>query len=159
MVLFTAQRSSGRGQTMERDTGGVAAHVESRDVVGRSGWRDLNPRPPAPKAGALPSCATPRGAPSLGARRTGPVTSGRWGQSDSPIDVRAHPGHPARCTPSWGVVRPAGRGQSGAPTGTTASSQGALMRRRRRTLGTVLLTPPLLLAMAAPALAHDGDGD
>jgi sugar lactone lactonase YvrE len=31
--------------------------------------------------------------------------------------------------------------------------------RRRRTLGTVLLTPPLLLAMAAPALAHDGDGD
>lgn len=26
----------------------------------RSGWWDLNPRPPAPKAGALPSCATTR---------------------------------------------------------------------------------------------------
>jgi hypothetical protein len=25
-----------------------------------SGWRDSNPRPPAPKAGALPSCATSR---------------------------------------------------------------------------------------------------
>ncbi|EPH41698.1 hypothetical protein STRAU_5235 [Streptomyces aurantiacus JA 4570] len=25
-----------------------------------SGWRDLNPRPSAPKADALPSCATPR---------------------------------------------------------------------------------------------------
>lgn len=32
-----------------------------------SGWRDLNPRPLAPKASALPSCATPRryAAPSL----------------------------------------------------------------------------------------------
>jgi len=28
--------------------------------VSRSGWRDLNPRHPAPKAGALPGCATPR---------------------------------------------------------------------------------------------------
>lgn len=27
----------------------------------QSGWRDLNPRPLAPKASALPSCATPRG--------------------------------------------------------------------------------------------------
>ncbi len=25
-----------------------------------SGWRDSNPRHPAPKAGALPDCATPR---------------------------------------------------------------------------------------------------
>ncbi len=25
-----------------------------------SGWRDLNSRHPAPKAGALPDCATPR---------------------------------------------------------------------------------------------------
>ena len=29
----------------------------------RSGWSDLNRRPPAPKAGALPSCATARTAP------------------------------------------------------------------------------------------------
>src|SRR2546426_5539856 len=27
-----------------------------------SGWPDLNRRPPAPKAGALPGCATPRSA-------------------------------------------------------------------------------------------------
>ena len=26
----------------------------------QSGWWDSNPRPPAPKAGALPNCATPR---------------------------------------------------------------------------------------------------
>ena len=42
----------------------------------RSGRRDLNPRPPAPKAGALPSCATPRVArvyaATDGARRAGP---------------------------------------------------------------------------------------
>jgi hypothetical protein len=30
-----------------------------------SGWRDLNPRPLAPKASALPSCATPRPAQSM----------------------------------------------------------------------------------------------
>src|SRR3954466_826464 len=30
-------------------------------VLVKSGWRDLNPRPLAPKASALPSCATPRG--------------------------------------------------------------------------------------------------
>src|ERR1700730_11846898 len=30
-----------------------------------SGWRDLNPRPLAPKASALPSCATPRGEVSV----------------------------------------------------------------------------------------------
>ena len=29
-------------------------------VDGWSGWRDLNSRHPAPKAGALPDCATPR---------------------------------------------------------------------------------------------------
>ncbi len=29
-------------------------------ALSRSGWRDLNPRHPAPKAGALPGCATPR---------------------------------------------------------------------------------------------------
>ena len=28
--------------------------------VGKSGRRDLNPGPPAPEAGALPGCATPR---------------------------------------------------------------------------------------------------
>ena len=32
----------------------------------QSGRRDLNPRPPAPKAGALPGCATPRDGPDHG---------------------------------------------------------------------------------------------
>ena len=35
-----------------------AQAVRPRDE--ESGWRDLNPRPPAPKAGALPNCATAR---------------------------------------------------------------------------------------------------
>jgi hypothetical protein len=34
-----------------------------------SGWRDSNSRHPAPKAGALPDCATPRN-PSRGQVRT-----------------------------------------------------------------------------------------
>ena len=33
-----------------------------------SGWRDSNSRHPAPKAGALPDCATPRFNPSQGQR-------------------------------------------------------------------------------------------
>ena len=39
-----------------------------------SGWRDSNPRHPAPKAGALPDCATPRkrgSRPPRGAQFTG----------------------------------------------------------------------------------------
>ena len=35
----------------------VHRHVPGQDW---SGWRDLNSRHPAPKAGALPGCATPR---------------------------------------------------------------------------------------------------
>ena len=31
-----------------------------RPIKNWSGWRDSNPRHPAPKAGALPNCATPR---------------------------------------------------------------------------------------------------
>ena len=31
-----------------------------RYSLGKSGRRDLNPGPPAPEAGALPGCATPR---------------------------------------------------------------------------------------------------
>src|SRR5205823_12904663 len=31
-----------------------------RALVNWSGWRDLNPRPPRPERGALPSCATSR---------------------------------------------------------------------------------------------------
>ncbi len=38
-------------------------HVDKKDIfidMSWSGWRDSNPRHPAPKAGALPDCATPR---------------------------------------------------------------------------------------------------
>src|SRR5947209_3423804 len=70
MVLFTAalllDRRRGVGAVR---TGRTGSAPESRDASRRSGWRDLNPRPPAPKAGALPSCATPRDQPSLGAGR------------------------------------------------------------------------------------------
>src|SRR5215208_3674369 len=38
----------------------LAEYQPHRLYAGRSGRRDLNPGPPAPKAGALPGCATPR---------------------------------------------------------------------------------------------------
>src|SRR4051794_8674247 len=68
MVIFTAavpldRRSGGWCPPGTEDAGWPPSLETSRTV---SGWRDLNPRPPAPKAGALPSCATPRGGPSLG---------------------------------------------------------------------------------------------
>jgi hypothetical protein len=49
----------------------------------RSGWRDLNPRPHAPKASALPSCATPR-PPS-------DQSTGRPGWTSSAPPPRPHP--------------------------------------------------------------------
>ncbi len=39
--------------------------AHSLRIIAKSDWsgqRDLNPRPPAPKAGALPDCAMPRAA-------------------------------------------------------------------------------------------------
>ena len=43
-------------------TGGRSARPtgKGKSTLGWSGRRDLNPRQPAPKAGALPDCATPR---------------------------------------------------------------------------------------------------
>src|SRR3954470_14692936 len=76
MVLFTAalllgRRTGGRRTGVERLAGtedaGLPPSLETPEAL--SGWRDLNPRPPAPKAGALPSCATPRGGPSVGVPR------------------------------------------------------------------------------------------
>src|SRR5215470_10432203 len=40
-------------------------HVSGPDSSKWSGREDLNLRPPAPKAGALPGCATPRHSPGL----------------------------------------------------------------------------------------------
>jgi hypothetical protein len=39
-------------------------------LVTSSGWRDSNPRPFAPKANALPSCATPRRVKPIGSAPT-----------------------------------------------------------------------------------------
>jgi hypothetical protein len=46
----------------------------------------LNLRPPAPKAGALPSCATPRGRPSLGGSPRRPAPGGRSRSGDPAAD-------------------------------------------------------------------------
>ena len=59
------------------------SHVAGHDLTGTgewrrcpqgkgSGWRDLNPRPPAPKAGALPNCATARDVMKKDRRGGGP---------------------------------------------------------------------------------------
>ena len=53
---------------LEPATPGLEGRCSIRLSYGRfiwSGQRDLNPRPPAPKAGALPDCAMPRGSLSL----------------------------------------------------------------------------------------------
>jgi hypothetical protein len=47
-----------RSTTLGRPSGGVERRVERGEKW--SGRADLNGRPPAPKAGALPGCATPR---------------------------------------------------------------------------------------------------
>ena len=59
-----------------------------------SGWRDLNPRPLAPKASALPSCATPRctdWCPAQLTRRTGSRVSHR--SLPRPIRLPVRLGH------------------------------------------------------------------
>src|SRR3972149_1871320 len=54
-------RSGQRARARRRRRPAVAVRV--REVW--SGWPDLNRRPPAPKAGALPGCATPRRTPTI----------------------------------------------------------------------------------------------
>ena len=61
---FAAQNRSQQGRSGD-DSGGAGAEKpgltsEKCRTRGRSGWQDSNLRPPAPKAGALPDCATPR---------------------------------------------------------------------------------------------------
>src|ERR1700737_2382101 len=49
----------------------------------KSGRRDLNPRPPDPQSGALPSCATPRWSSN---RTDGPVrVGGRGSLASGPV--------------------------------------------------------------------------
>ena len=44
------------------DEDGREAHLSGRSSSSESGRQDLNLRPPGPQPGALPDCATPRGA-------------------------------------------------------------------------------------------------
>src|SRR5215213_5440669 len=83
MVLFTAAVLLGTATVGEVRRARTRQDPSLRTSSGRSGWRDSNPRPPAPKAGALPSCATPRGTPSLGGPRRAAVT----GTDGEPIVV------------------------------------------------------------------------
>lgn len=53
-ILWELRGGAGGGVVREMWRGGTGRNVA------RSGRRDLNPRPPAPKAGALPNCATSR---------------------------------------------------------------------------------------------------
>src|SRR5206468_9625181 len=68
-------------------------HRRSRRQAGSewSGRADLNGRPPAPKAGALPGCATPRLS-----RRYGPLT----GASSGLCRLTARPGVEGRARPA-----------------------------------------------------------
>ena len=65
---LSAGRSRGRsnagGGRKSPDSGLGRYTLRLGGLAGRSGWSDSNRRPPAPKAGALPSCATARRAQS-----------------------------------------------------------------------------------------------
>ena len=62
-VSITVPRASAQHDMQERRVPDLASGKASR----RSGRLDLNQRPPAPKAGALPGCATSRGLQSTSA--------------------------------------------------------------------------------------------
>ena len=54
-------RNSAAAEKSESENeGGQSSRPEKSLSFDWSGWRDLNPRPPRPERGALPSCATPR---------------------------------------------------------------------------------------------------
>ena len=59
-----------------------------------SGWRDSNPRPLAPKASALPNCATPRRRriPSLVGKQQWSIAAARESESEQPPDICGLPG-------------------------------------------------------------------
>ena len=56
-----------------------------------SGRGDLNPRPPAPKAGALPSCATSRRVPTIRRRRVRSPDASRAGEGARFQELRSEP--------------------------------------------------------------------
>ena len=71
----------------KRATDYLRAYFDPTFVVARDVWsgrRDLNPRPPDPQSGALPSCATPRRSSN---RTGGPVGAGGRGFGLQRLDV------------------------------------------------------------------------
>ena len=154
MVLFTAAVLLDCGQTGADGMDGAGLPPSLETSWAGSGWRDLNPRPPAPKAGALPSCATPRGRPSRGGgtRNARPAAPGAGAHPSAPHPVAA---------PSLGALRAGaeqrensgdggGEGPGEARVGRSRGSQPDLKEShapsRRLPLVTVLLLPPLLVA-------------
>jgi hypothetical protein len=88
---------------------------EGKDGRARGRWSgraDLNGRPPAPKAGALPGCATPR-------RQHYPTLTGRFASPPRGCQ-RFATGFPAPRAAGRGAPHPAARGS--AHTGSSASS-------------------------------------
>src|SRR5690606_15581795 len=82
---------------------GCSACRPLAEVLGRwSGRQDSNLRPPAPKAGALPGCATPRGpAGNSSCRppmRPGPGPVGTLGRSYEHVPHPTEDGHPMNST-------------------------------------------------------------
>ena len=61
MTAATRRRPRTGGAHESRRVGPPDLRRPPHEQLYESGWRDLNPRPLAPKASALPSCATPRG--------------------------------------------------------------------------------------------------
>ena len=100
--------------------------LQARDVRKWSGRADLNGRPPAPKAGALPGCATPRrGYPISGPRRRTRTGTAR---------PRAAPAPPARPrSPDRGDVGP--RSSSRQLRGRVGASESARPSRERAGTG------------------------
>ena len=85
-----------------------------------SGWRDLNPRPLAPKASALPSCATPRGV----------VKCMRSAAGSACGFLARGPPYPSTGAPPAGERLTAGGRRTDAPRG-SAGAPGTLNAARR----------------------------
>lgn len=77
-----------------------------------SGRPDLNRRPPAPEAGALPSCATPRCARFIGLFHVKRIPRGTWQKTSARAGVRGRlddgPGGPAGFEPAFPACRDRG---------------------------------------------------
>ena len=78
----SARRGPARTRTWNPRFRRATLYPVELQARGQSGRRDSNPRPPAPKAGALPGCATPRSPPerleTQCTERRGPTPACRW---------------------------------------------------------------------------------